>query len=170
MPIGFDGSGRHVSQVAVELAFERDNGEIGFDPAADLVDETKDALLACPFGLLREQDLAGMRVFEAGRDADRIARFRKASAENGAHGRALRELFDGLRRHRSAVKAAHLVEDLIEAVGAKNLELGRLREIRHQHVGESHSQPLELWIAGQILEMQHCERWCLTRWRGVGWR
>ena len=79
--------------------------------------------------------------------------FAKLSAENGAHGGALRELFDSFRRHGSPVKAAHLVKDLIEAVGAKNLELGRLREIRHQHVGESHPQPLELWIAGQILEM-----------------
>ena len=66
-----------------------------------------------------------------------------------------RDLLDGVERDGLLVKLPHRPQDLHETIGAQHLDVGRLRQIGHQHVGEAGPQPVHLLLAGVVLEVQH---------------
>ncbi len=49
---------------------------------------------------------------------------------------------------------AGLVEQLVEAGRAQHAQAGRLREVRDQHVGQAGPEPVELRVAGEVVEVE----------------
>ena len=118
----------------------------------------KRPLLGVALDPLGGEDLAALRVLQGRLDADLRPGAHEAADEGGRGLRLARHRLHDRGRHRAVVAVAGLVEQLVEAGGAQHAQAGRLRQVRDQHVGQAGAQPVELRVAGEVVEVEDGHR------------
>ena len=113
------------------------------DPAGELVHHGEKTRLAHALDALRGEDPAARRLLNPEVDSDVVARLHEASEEDRSHAGALGYPLHHLEGSDSLIEPVHLFQDLVEPIGAQDLEPRGLREVGHQHVGQAGAQPVE---------------------------
>ena len=124
----------------------------------ELVHEREEAALGVALDPLGGEDLAALRVLQGRLDADLRPGAHEAADEGGRGLRLARHRLHDRGRHRAVVAVAGLVEQLVEAGRAQHAQAGRLRQVRDQHVGQAGAQPVELRVAGEVVEVEDGHR------------
>ncbi len=113
------------------------------------------ARFAGAFDALSAHDSARLRFLQPGGDADRVAGLHVASDEHVVDAGAAGNLAHDVGRNDAIVGALQLLKDLDESIGAQDLDVRRLRKIRHHHVGEPRPHPVERGVTGVVVEVEH---------------
>ena len=162
--VGLDRGGRDVLQLPLLLvgpvreAHERRRLELLADAVGEVVDQPEQAALGVALDALGRDHLARARVLQARLDPDPRSRAHEAADDGGRGLRLPRHRGDGLPGERAVVAVAALVEDLVEPLGAEHAQLGGLRQVGDQHVGEAGAQPVEAGLARDVVEVENSER------------
>ena len=171
--IRFDRRCRHVFQIAIEIgAGSRGDGdrrgdkafgrigplghrELRSDSPCEIVDGREEIRFARGLDPFCTHDPARRGFLQFDIDANRFARLHVAAEQNAADSGAPCQFPYSVEGDHSIVLPLHVREDLHEAIGPQHFNVGRLRQVGHQHVGEARSQPIELRIPGVVLEIQN---------------
>ena len=166
--VGFDGGRGHVLELLIDALGHGPELETAADPAGQLVHEGEETLLGVTLHPLRREDLAALGVLKLGLDADLGSGPDEAAHEGGGDVRPAGHLAHDLGRDGGVVALPQLVEKLVEPRGAQDPQGRRLREVGDQHVGEPGPQPVELGVAGEVVEVEDGERRAVVPRRGRG--
>ena len=128
------------------------------EPAGQLVHQGEEAALGVALDPLGGEHLAALRVLDARRDADLRPRPHEAADEGGGGPCLAGDRLHHRGAHRAVVAVAAVLEELVEAGRAHDAQVGRLRQVGDQHVGEPGAQPVELRVAGEVVEVEDGHR------------
>ena len=128
------------------------------DPSDQIVDRGKQAGFVERVDLFGRHDLAGRRLLQRDVDANGLAGLDVTADDRVLHSRAPGGFLNRVERHDWIVLPIERREDLPEMIGRKHLDVGRLRQIGHDHFREPRSKPVEIRVARVVLEMHDRDR------------
>ena len=135
---------RHRSELAVDdfAAFRRD--QVQLDLAGQVVDHREHRLLANAFGLLRGQHLPAPRILDSHVDPERLAGAHVATQDCGARTGLTRNGLHDVERDLRLIGPPQPVQDLVQPIRPQHGQIGGLREVGDEHVGQARPQPIQL--------------------------
>ena len=158
VPVRLDRIGRDALHVFVAAGVGRLRRELRDDPLRQLVDDGEEVGVADGVGALDRQDASAVGLLQFRVDANRVARFHEAAEQHRVHAGAPGDFLHGIERDRALVLLPERRQHLQQPIGAEHVEIRRLREIGDEQIGQPAAQPLELRVAGVVLEVEDGER------------